>query len=227
MDANRIATLDDIAPLHAAERGDMIALIFEGRSTTFADFDRHVTQVANGLAANGITAGTRIAYLGKNSDHYFELLFAAFRIGAVVVPINWRLAPPEIAYIVADALAPILFVGPEFVATAETLSRDVATLKTVIVMETGSEPEWPVFAAWRDRQSAERPAHRAKPADTAVQLYTSGTTGRPKGAMLTHDNFVSMRRHAQSADIPWSRWSDDDIALIAMPVGHIGGTGFG
>jgi len=94
-------------------------------------------------------------------------------------------------------------------------------------MESGGPTEWPTYEAWRDSaRNAVAPMHTPKPSDIAVQLYTSGTTGPPKGAMLTHDNFVSMRRLSQQADVAWSRWKDDDITLQAMPVAHIGGTGF-
>ncbi|MBI1761390.1 MAG: AMP-binding protein, partial [Acidobacteria bacterium] len=89
------------------------ALHFEGRDTTYAAFDRHTSQVANALITAGVKHGERICYLGKNSDHYFELFFGAIKMGAVMTPLNWRLAPPEIAYIVNDSAAPILFVGPE------------------------------------------------------------------------------------------------------------------
>jgi acyl-CoA synthetase (AMP-forming)/AMP-acid ligase II len=227
-DANAITTLDDIPRLHARERGLKTALVFEGRKTTFAQFERHVASTAAALRGIGVQPGTRVAYLGKNSDHYLELLFACLRIGAIMTPINWRLATPEVAYIVSDARAPILFLGPEFCASAAPLTRDCTLLKHVIAMEFGGPTQWPTYAAWRNASSnVLAPMHTPKPSDIAVQLYTSGTTGRPKGAMLTHDNFVAMRRLSQQADVPWSRWTDDDIALQAMPVAHIGGTGFG
>ena len=226
-DANAITTLDDVPRLHARERGAKTALVFLGRNTTFAEFERHVAMAAAALSGIGVQSGARVAYLGKNSDHYLELLFACMRIGAVMTPINWRLAVPEVAYIVSDARASILFVGPEFCASAAALTRDCTALKYVIAMESGGPTGWPTYATWRDAaRDAVAALHTPKPSDIAVQLYTSGTTGRPKGAMLTHDNFLSMRRLSQQADISWSRWKDDDIALQAMPVAHIGGTGF-
>jgi acyl-CoA synthetase (AMP-forming)/AMP-acid ligase II len=116
-DANAITTLDDIPRLHARERGAETALVFEGRKTTFSEFERHVASTAAALSGVGVRHGARVAYLGKNSDHYLELLFACLRIGAIMTPINWRLAAPEVGYIVSDARAPILFVGLEFCKT--------------------------------------------------------------------------------------------------------------
>jgi acyl-CoA synthetase (AMP-forming)/AMP-acid ligase II len=92
-----------------------IALSFEGRETTYADLERHTNQVANALLAAGVKTGDRVAYFGKNSDTYFEVFFGASKMGGATTPINWRLAGPEVAYILQDSRAPILFVGSEFV----------------------------------------------------------------------------------------------------------------
>ena len=118
VDFSQMSTLGDIARYHARERGSATALTFEGRETGFAEFDRRANQVANALIAEGVGKGQRIAYVGKNSDHYFELLFGAAKMGAVMTPIGWRLAPAEAAYIVEDSGAPIVFVGPEVIGHA-------------------------------------------------------------------------------------------------------------
>src|SRR4051794_33395099 len=107
------AHLADIVRTHAKSRGSQIAFEFEGRQTNFTEFDHLTNRVANGLIALGVRRNERIAYLGKNSDIYFELLFGAVKAGMVMTPVNWRLAAPEIAFIVADCKAPVLFVGPE------------------------------------------------------------------------------------------------------------------
>src|SRR5271155_5434651 len=107
------ATLADIVRARAKSRRNAIAFEFEGRQTGFAELDRMTNRVANGLIALGVAKGERIAYLGKNSDVYFELLLGAMKAGVVMAPVNWRLAGPEIAFIVGDTRAPVLFVGPE------------------------------------------------------------------------------------------------------------------
>ena len=109
VDFDAMPTLGDIPRYHGRERPEAVALTFEGRKTTYGEFDRHANQVAHALLASGVGKGDRIAYLGKNSDHYFELLFGAAKLGAVMTPVGWRLAPPEVAGIVSAAQAKILF----------------------------------------------------------------------------------------------------------------------
>src|SRR6201996_5795910 len=219
-------TIADIPRTLARSQPDKVALAFEGRETTYAAFDRHTDQVANALLASGVRKGDRICYLGKNSDLYFELFLGAAKMGAVTTPVGWRLAAPEIAYIVADAKAPLLFVGPEFIALAHRVLEETPDVKKVIAME-GGDPAWQTFESWRDAQTAQAPAAELSPSDIAIQLYTSGTTGRPKGAMLKHSNFIETHKIMQASDIDWNKWSADDVSLVAMPVAHIGGSGWG
>jgi long-chain acyl-CoA synthetase len=226
VDFDRMTTLGDVARYHQAARPEATALVFEGRTTTFADFDRHTDQVANALLAEGLIQGDRIAYVGKNSDHYFELLFGAAKAGVVLAPIGWRLAPREIAYILGDAEARMVFVGPELIAHVQDVAALILDQPMLIAMEPGEDGH-PDFAGWRDAASCDPPGVRITSADIAIQLYTSGTTGRPKGAMLTHNNILAPRKLAAVADMDWNRWGPDDISLVAMPVAHIGGTGWG
>ena len=220
-------TLDEMVRQQANDRGEAIAFEFEGRVTTFAEFDRNTNRVANALNALGVRAGERIAYLGKNSDIFFELLLGAIKAKVVTAPINWRLAGPEVAFIVEDCKAPVLFVGPEFVALVRNILPQLRSVRTVITIEGGA-PEWQDFAAWRDAQSDADPSIEVTPKDVALQLYTSGTTGKPKGAMLSHANFYSLVNTGTDALQPeWNRWTADDVSLLAMPIFHIGGAGWG
>jgi acyl-CoA synthetase (AMP-forming)/AMP-acid ligase II len=228
VDFDQMPTLGDIARYHARERGADVALTFEGRTTTYGQFDALTNRVAGALIAEGVTKGQRIAYVGKNSDHYFELLFGAAKMGAVMTPIGWRLAPPEVAYIVEDSEAPIVFVGPEVIGQSEAVAQRLSYRPKVIAMEADGADGRPLYEAWRDAASDADPKVAIDPAkDVAVQLYTSGTTGKPKGAMLTHANLLSGRRQAAEANMPWNQWGPDDVSLVAMPVAHIGGTGWG
>jgi len=217
--------LGDVPRIHARDRGDRIAFEFEGRTTSYREFEAHTNQVARALLAAGLKHGDRISYLGKNSDHYFELLMGAVKVGIVMAPANWRLAPPEIAYIVDNAEAGILFVGPELVDLVKEHHAELGAGRRIIAMEAGSD--WPDYTSWRDAEDDSRPPADVKRSDVAVQLYTSGTTGRPKGAMLTHHNLLEGRRISAEHPMPWNNWGPEDISLVAMPISHVGGTGWG
>ena len=112
--SQQLTNLADMVRDRARTLGNALAYEFEGRQTTFAEFDINTNRVANALVALGVKPGERIAYLGKNSDIYFELLMGAMKANVVMAPVNWRLAGPEVAFIVGDCKAPVLFVGPEF-----------------------------------------------------------------------------------------------------------------
>src|SRR6185369_6089985 len=150
------ANLAEMVRAQAKNRGNALAYDFEGRQTTFAQFDDNTNRVANALIAMGLKKGDRIAYLGKNSDIYFELLMGAMKAGVVMAPVNWRLAGPEVAFIVEDCKAPVLFVGPEFITLVKTIREQIPSVRTIITTEGGA-PEWPDYTAWRDAQCADDP----------------------------------------------------------------------
>ena len=221
------ATLVGLVREQARIRGDAVAYEFEGRSTSFDRLNHDTNRVANGLLAMKLRKGDRIAYLGKNSDIYFELLLGAAKAGIVMTPVNWRLAGPEVAFVINDCAASVLFVGPEFVNLVRTIRDDLPSVRAFITIEGGS-PEWEDFLKWRDAQHDDDPNVAVDRNDVAIQLYTSGTTGKPKGAMLSHRNLLNMVEPDNRAEMPaWNRWSSDDVVLLAMPVFHIGGTQWG
>ncbi|WP_298253332.1 fatty acid--CoA ligase [Bradyrhizobium sp.] len=218
------AHLADMVRALAKSRDKEIALEFEGRQTSFTEFDVLTNRVANGLKALGVRPRERIAYLGKNSDVYFELMLGAMKANVVMTPVNWRLAAPEIAFIVADCKAAVLFVGPE--NFAQVAGIQAPDLRVVIATE-GKTAEWQNYTTWRDAQSSDDPRVEIGRQDVAIQLYTSGTTGKPKGAMLSHANLLNLLENGDGADADWNRWTKDDVSLVAMPVFHIGGSGWG
>jgi acyl-CoA synthetase (AMP-forming)/AMP-acid ligase II len=223
--AAELETLGDISRLQAARQPGQPAFVFEATTTSFADLERHAVQVANGLAALGLGPGSRVAYLGKNSPIYFEVLLGCAKAGVVMTPINWRLAAPEIAYIINDCDAAVLFFSREFAATAQSLAPQLPRLRHTIAIE--GQADWATnYTTWRDAQSAAPTPPGADRSSTAVQLYTSGTTGRPKGALLPHRAFFASLARPEERPT-WSQWTGDDVSLLAMPIGHIGGTGWG
>src|ERR1700759_3472093 len=124
-------TLPELLRHHARIRPDAIALSFEGRSTSYADLDRHTDQIANGLIARRLPDNAHVAYLGKNADLYFELMLGCAKAHLLITPINWRLAPAEMAQIMRDCEAPVLFYGREFEAVAQMLERECPALRAI------------------------------------------------------------------------------------------------
>jgi len=215
-----IIGLADHIRAHARTRPDAIALIFEGQESSYRRFDRNASRVANALIAAGCAVGDRVAYLGKNRDSYFEYWVGAVKAGVVTVPVNWRLAPPEVAYILADCRPRVIFCEPEFLDRVEGFDA--------IILVTEPAGVHPLFSAWRDAMPDSDPQRDVGYDEAVLQLYTSGTTGNPKGAMLSNRSLLGVRASVPAGDLPeWYRWSADDVSLIAMPVFHISGSGWG
>ena len=202
----------------AHERPNTIALEQGGDAITFGALDERSRRIVGMLQARGLAKGDRIAWLGKNARLYFELFYSAARLGVVTVPIGWRLAAPEIAYIVQDTGAKLLFVGEGFADLAAKACADIAAAPPIVTPDEAC-------AAINDAQPADFTP--AGPDDAVLQLYTSGTTGNPKGAVLTNRNLFALRVPGEKAQQPWSHFDADEAILICMPCAHIGGTGLG
>ncbi|MDN0198525.1 o-succinylbenzoate--CoA ligase [Streptomyces sp. S.PNR 29] len=187
------------------------ALIHRDTAITYADLYARTTRLAHALRARGVRRGDRIAYLGPNHPSYLETLFAAGTLGAVFVPLNTRLAGPEIAYQLSDSGAKALVYGPSHAGLVAGLpgSTDVRTY-----LEVGAEYEEEVAGA--PDEPIDEPVTTD---DTCIIMYTSGTTGRPKGAMLTHGNLI------------WNAFNvlidhdliADERALVSAPLFHTAG----
>ncbi|WP_317932344.1 long-chain-fatty-acid--CoA ligase [Halioxenophilus sp. WMMB6] len=213
----------DVIRAHAATQPDNSAMIFGSRVTSYARLDTYSNQVANGLLTLSAGAGERIAYLGKNSDHYYEIFFGAAKSQQVLVAINWRLAKQEVEYIINDSNVGILFADSEFQAQAESSLKNCDSLFRIIYVDQIDESG---FEAWRDSQAVSDPCMPVSSQDPCIQMYTSGTTGMPKGVVLPHKSFFSQRQSERNVG-QWADWHSDEVNLVAMPIFHIGGTGWG
>lgn len=207
---------DDILHFWASERPDVTAFEQEGASISYGETDLLTRQMIALFQARGIAKGDRVAWLGKNEVMYFLAYLAAARMGAVMVPIGWRLAAPEIAFILTDTGAKLVIAGSEFVGIASDVAAQVPAYPQVIEA-----------AAARTEAAALEPAAYTPPTphEPVLQLYTSGTTGNPKGAMLSNRNLLGTRNDGIAAGLPWNFYEPEDCMLIAMPCAHIGGTG--
>lgn len=218
----------DVVREHAAAQGDVTAFTYGDEIISFAHLEAGANRVANGLVALGIQPGDRVAFLGKNHPLYFEALLGAARIGAVMTPVNWRLAAPEVAYILGNSQARAVFVGEGFADVLEKALAEDSNAQHIIGIDAGDHAGLD-YRTWRDGFAATPPAHRVKPEDDALQLYTSGTTGKPKGAVMTHGSILSSR-DATGREGEMRTWQEPipgDVTLLAMPCFHISGTGTG
>ncbi len=222
-DFARIKSVADITRYHAVERPDAVALDFQDRTTTFGELDERASRVAQGLIKFGQKPDARVGHMGKNNDRYFEVLLGAFKARAVIVGVNWRLAVPEIAYVLNDASCEVLFVGRDFYDTIAKVLPLCPKLKHVVAMD-GGHATWPSYEEWRDAQPATDPMLPISPDDDVIQLYTSGTTGHPKGVQLTNANYLAIFECLGSVGLGYT---PEDTILVAMPVFHVAGVNLG
>ncbi|MBP7667403.1 MAG: fatty acid--CoA ligase [Burkholderiaceae bacterium] len=216
-DTPELLTIDAFIRHWAADRPQRPAMVGE-RRINFAELDTSTQRVATALLAAGLKKGDRIAWLGKNAVLYFTLLFGAARIGVVMAPVGWRLAAPERRYIVHDTESKLLFAGDGFADDARALAPQLPLVQRIF----SADEAW----AWIDGATP-APFTASGTEDAILQLYTSGTTGNPKGVELCNRNLFGLRRHAQQAGLPWAFFADDEVVMVAMPCAHIGGTGLG
>jgi long-chain acyl-CoA synthetase len=213
-------TLGDIVRRHARERGDRPMITYGDRRITYAEMEERANRVAQGLVAEGVGPQDHVAILDKNGPEYFEVLFGGAKANAINVAVNWRLAPREMAYIVNDAEAKVLFVGPDFFEHLEVIEGELGTVTKIVAI--GEHPRHEGYEAWVGRQQAGDPDVPSGPDDVAMQLYTSGTTGLPKGAMLTNRNLGALVPYVS----PMWGLDESSVNVVAMPLFHIGGSGW-
>ena len=204
----------------AAERGESVAIQCEGAQLTYSDLQRRAVQVAGLLQAAGVKAGDRVAWLGRSHEAFFEILFGAALARVCLAPINNRLAIPEIAFILQDSGADVFFVTPTFFEAAQAVVSQVDRPIRLIGIAADAEG----FDRYETlRETAPSPQLSAPAADDdLLQLYTSGTTGLPKGVRLNNANyaaFLQLRTRVEGFD-----YGPDDTVLIVMPLFHVAGT---
>jgi len=216
-----LKTLDRIPDHHAALAPEGVALIDRGEEILFAELAERSRRVAAGLHAAGVKPGTRVAVVGPDCGATYEILFGCFLAGAVAVPINWRLDPDELGYILRDAETPFVFAAPEVRAKLEPVVGE-ATLHIILFGRMGDGGD-AGYRAWRDAQPAASSEPRRDPLAPAIQVYTSGTSGRPKGVVLSHRSFLEPARLVEAAGERLIGWRPGDTSLLALPTYHVGG----
>ncbi|AEV71673.1 acyl-CoA synthetase (AMP-forming)/AMP-acid ligase II [Mycolicibacterium rhodesiae NBB3] len=215
-----IANIADIVRVHARLRPDTTALIVGDRTITFAELDARSSQAAQAFRAAGVGFGDRVAFIEKNSAEFFEVVFGLAKLGAVGVPVNWRLAPPEMAHIIDDAQARIVVVGSEFFGHVEAIEDGLTTVTGIVAI--GTHDRWQSFEDWIDGHVGEDPGVATGSDDVALLMYTSGTTGLPKGVMLSNGNYLCK---STGISQQW-RFTADSVSLAVMPMFHMAGSGW-
>ncbi len=197
---------------HAAGSPDARCLTFGDEALTFRELDLRSNRVANGLLQRGVRRGDRIAIVAHTGPEFYELAFGCAKAGTIMMPLNWRLSAREIAAIVADGSPRLVLVGTDLRA----LLSEVADPPDSVAL--GSD-----YSQWRDAAPATDPDAPLGVDDPALLLYTSGTTGQPKGVTLSHGGLSFVERTAREI---WA-FTAGSVNLVAMPLFHIGGIGYG
>ena len=183
-------------------------------------------KMAQALRSAGVQKEDRVSFLDKNSIEHFEVFYACALLNAVSVDVNWRLAPLEVEYIVNDAGSSVFIVSQDFRPVIEAIAAQLNP-ETLVVLIGGDTSQVGSLrtVAYEDFLASgapEDPNVSPAPGDVAFQLYSSGTTGRPKGVMLTNSNFFSL---IPTAKVMWEL-ETDSVNLVCMPLFHIGGGGW-
>ena len=193
-------------------------LVCEDVRRTYWELNERANRFANAMLRLGVGRGDRVAVLALNEPEYYDMLFGLGKIAAILVPINYRLAGPEIEFILSDSGARVFVFGKDFADTVDSIRSQIPAKELVAISDEA--PEWATsYETMIGGASAEEPAIRGGDHDTLTILYTSGTTGRPKGAELSHSYYFW-----SSVNLMATLGTQiGDTPLVALPLFHIGG----
>ena len=178
--------LHDHLDFHGRETPDAAFAIFEGRELSYSDALAESNRIANALVGAGLEVGDRVAVLAKNCVEFALFYYGASKAGVVPVPLNYRLAPPEWSYIVGDAGAKLLVARGELVDAIDRVRSELKSVQRCIALDAAPRAGWESWSDWLDGQPTRAPEREIEETGDAYQMYTSGTTGHPKGAVITH-----------------------------------------
>jgi acyl-CoA synthetase (AMP-forming)/AMP-acid ligase II len=221
MEAPEPTFVDDRLAFWASTNPDGECMTYGQRTWTWAEFHDRVRRVAGGLRDLGVGPGDVVAFLDKNHPACVELSLGAGLVGAANAVVNWRLAGEEVGFTLNDCGATVLVVGSELLPSIEAI-RDELPQVTRVIEVTPDGAEGDPYEAWLAAATPADPDAGRTADDTCLVLYSSGTTGRPKGVMLTHRNFV---RHTIASHDGWD-FDPEDKNLVAMPLFHVGGSSY-
>ncbi len=202
---------------HATRTPDKAITVFEGETTTYGEMAVRAAALARGMEERGVAAGDVVGLLSYNCPEFLEVVFAANYLGAIAMPINWRLAAPEVRYILEHSRARALVCDGTLVEVADEATKGMEASLTRISISGSAHPGWLPLTEVRARAGDSTPV-RAAGDDVHRLMYTSGTTGRPKGVMITHANLA----WKNLAHIVEFGFTDADVGLACGPLYHVG-----
>lgn len=213
-------SLSDLIHAHASNRSSRRAVEFAGRTLTWNELDLIGQRVGAQLNRDGMVPGDHVGLLAKNCDAYFELLAGCSYAQGVLTPINWRLSADEIAFILKDADIKILFVSSEYCDLAHKLMGDLGRSDSLMVLDGSERSDCAHYPGWRDGAVADGLVRKPEGSDVLLQIYSSGTTGTPKGVQLTHTSILAAAEQVRHGLV--GNWNDQDRLLVALPLFHAG-----
>jgi len=199
----------DMLREYALQQADAPCLSYAQRTISYGQLHQRSSQLANALLGKGLVTGDRVAIIARNSPVFYELVFACAKAGMIMLPVNWRLSTRELEEILADSSPALVLADAEF-------AKDLPGTVPLVVLDKH-------YITWRDGASSVDPSVPTGTADPVLLLYTSGTTGRAKGVMLSHRNMGFTSRMAEEI---WG-FEPESVNLVAGPLFHIGGIGYG
>ena len=211
-------TLVGFVEKHVKHKPDGIAIHYGDRQWTWTQWASRIRQAAGALRAAGVQRGQCVAFLDKNHPGCLETLIAAVSIGAAATIANWRMTGEELVHVLNDSGARLLFVGAELAPTVEEIRARVPGLERLVVVGGDSDG----YEPWLAAATPIEPDPEASDTETALVIYSSGTTGRPKGVLLSQRALVN---HIVNMAPPFP-FEDGDANLVAMPLFHVGGISY-
>ncbi len=209
-------TLGEIPAKHARVRPNREAVVFEDTRLTWKAFNERINRLADWLLSKGCKRGETVSALAQNCHQYYELYYAAFKIGLIVAPINYRLGQEEMLYLLNWSESKVLFVGKEYYDFVTT-KRDSMEFVETLVSFDGPQEGMEDYEVFLGKSSTGEPAAAVDENDVAIISFTGGTTGLPKGALITHRNFFTV----MNTILIYGDISENDVTLQVLPPFHM------
>ncbi|HJO59862.1 MAG TPA: long-chain-fatty-acid--CoA ligase [SAR202 cluster bacterium] len=198
---------------------DRTAIVFDGKRFSFQELEERVKRLANALSGMGVGAGDRIATMQVNCNENIETYFAAAKLDAVYVPLNFRSRPEEIEYMINDSKPKVLITGERYVSMVDEIKPDLTSVAGYVVLDDASEEGWESYEHLLSVSSDEDLYPTGDEDDLTMVMFTAGTTGSPKGVMLSHDSFASYIL----ANVSPPELESEEKNILTVPLYHIAG----